>query len=111
MKKAVQAGSGSAPLHFRYGNKADKKYAELRTNGPDEELTVSFVSQQDGQKLFNTLLNSDGSRNWVTPEELRRFMERSETSEMVVALEAKVAELTEQLKQLQTRYESLTSNV
>ena len=48
--------------------------------------------QADGQKRFN----SDGSRNWATPNELERLTERSGASEK--ALEGQLERLQEELK-------------
>ena len=107
-----ETGSEWPCIRFTYGDVAKHQYTELRSCGPKDDREVSLVSiQQDGKKRFNVLLKSDGNRNWVTPEELKRFsefMERASASE--TALEAKVAELTEQLKELQARYESLLQN-
>ena len=60
----------------------------------------------EGQKRFNVLLKSDGKRNWVTPEELKKSTEHSSASE--TALDAKVAELTGKLERLQKQYDSLS---
>ena len=93
--------ASSSLLRFLYGDAAKQQYAELRSNGPPNDLAVSLVTQQDGQKRFNILLKSDGNRNWVTPEDLKRFTERSAPSK--TALEAQLAQLTEQFKELQAK--------
>ena len=108
VRKALtgQTGGEWPCIRFTYGDTAKQQYTELRTSGPQDDREVSLVSiQEDGKKRFNILLNSDGNRNWVTPEELKRFTERSGASE--TALEAKIAELTGKLERLGVLYDSL----
>ena len=88
---------------FPYGDAEKQQYAELRASGSKDKLAVSLVTQQDGKKQFNTLLKSDGNRNWVTPDELKKLCNPAGE------LEAKVADLTGQLERLQSRIDTLLS--
>ena len=99
----------SGPLRFLYGDEAKRQYADLRSADDRDKRQVALVTEQDGKKRFNTLLKSDGTRNWVTPEEMRKLSERSSAWETAQgALEAKVSDLSEKLECLQALYENLT---
>lgn len=62
-------------LRFLFGDRGLHQLAELRSSGPEDKRTVSFVTEIDNKKTFNVLINRNGRRNWVTPDEWKRLQQ------------------------------------
>ncbi len=60
-------------LRFLIGKEDSLNYTTLRRTGGKGSREIQFVTTIDGEnKIWNKLINKDGRKNWITPEEFNK---------------------------------------